>query len=134
VFTTSTTSIFLSDASSNSTITLVVGSLTSADLSLTGDLTNATNGASALNQIQGAIASVASKRGGLGATINRLQAAANVMSNQMQNLTAAEDGIRAANIPEEVANLAKYNILTQTGVAALAQANSQQQAVLRLLQ
>ena len=48
-------------------------------------------------------------------------------------LSAAEDGIRAADIPAEVANLTKYNILSQTGISALAQANQMQQSVLSLL-
>ena len=39
------------------------------------------------------------------------------------NNTAAESRIRDANIAEESSNLTKYNILTQSGIAALAQAN-----------
>ena len=52
----------------------------------------------------------------------------------MQNLTSAEDGITAADVASDVSNMSKYNILEQTGMAALAQANSSQQAVLKLLQ
>lgn len=137
VFTANTTSIFLSDANSSSTIAIAVGVLSSSDINGTdlsgASLTSATNAAAALTLINDAVATVAAKRGTLGASINRLQAAANVIQVQVQNLTAAEDGIRAANIPEEIANLARYNILTQTGMAALAQANAQQQAVLALL-
>jgi hypothetical protein len=65
--------------------------------------------------------------------MNRLTSASTVISNQVQNLSAAEDGIRAADIPSEVANLTKYNILSQTGISALAQANQMQQSVLSLL-
>jgi len=133
VFSSSTTSIFLSDAGSTSTITSSVGTLSATGLGLSGDLTTASNAQTALSQINTAIATVASDRGSLGATINRLQAAVSVMQNQVQNLTAAEDGIRAADIGQEVANLARYNILTQTGIAALAQSNVQQQSVLALL-
>ena len=60
--------------------------------------------------------------------------AAGVITNQVQNLTGAEDGVRAADIPSTVATLAKYSILEQTGISALAQANQQQQLVLKLLQ
>ena len=56
------------------------------------------------------------------------------MSNQVQNLTSAENGIVAADIPRTVANLTKYSILNQTGISALAQANQMQQGVLKLLQ
>lgn len=140
VFTASTTSIFLSDASSNSVITTTVTTLSSAsigsgttvDLS-DDDLTDATNATTALGEINSAIAAVASLRGNVGATINRLQAAASVINNQIQNLTAAEDGIRAADIAQEVGNLSRYSILNQTGIASLAQANAQQQNILALL-
>ena len=44
-----------------------------------------------------------------------LQSAAGVITNQVQNLTGAEDGVRAADIPSTVATLAKYSILEQTG-------------------
>ena len=69
-----------------------------------------------------------------GATINRLQTAGTVISNQVQNLTSAENGITAADIPSAVANMTKFSILEQTGISALAQANQQQQLVLKLLQ
>ena len=51
-----------------------------------------------------------------------------------ENLSAAQDGIRGANIAEEVANLSKFQILNQTGISALSQANQSQQSVLKLLQ
>lgn len=137
VFTASTTSIFLSDSGSSSTIGVAVGTLASAGVggaNLSGDdLTSATNAASALTDINSAIAGVAGTRGTIGASINRLQAAVNVINNQVQNLTSAEDGIRSADIGQEVANMSKFQILNQTGIAALAQANSAQQSVLSLL-
>lgn len=137
VFTASTTSIFLSDASSTSSISVAVGTLAASDINgsdlSSEDLTSAANAGTAVSAINTAIANVAGLRGTLGSTINRLQAAANVIQNQVQNLSAAEDGIRAADIATEVANLSRFSILNQTGIAALAQANSQQQAVLALL-
>ncbi|MCH7978958.1 MAG: flagellin, partial [Acidobacteria bacterium] len=72
-------------------------------------------------------------RGTVGAVINRLNAAINVINSQVQNLTFAEDGIRAADIAKEVANLTRFSILNQTGISALSQANNQQQQVLALL-
>jgi flagellin len=142
VFTATTTSIFLSDASSNSTIGVAVGALAASNITngastanLSGDnLTTAANAQTALTDIGTAIANVAGIRGNVGATINRLQSAANVINNQVQNLTAAEDTITAANIPQQVTNLSQFSILNQTGISALAQANSQEQSVLKLLQ
>src|SRR5882724_4303159 len=96
-------------------------------------LTTAAAAQAALTTINSAIQSVAGTRGTLGAAINRLQSAVGVINNQSQNLTAAEDGIRAADIAQEVANLTKFSILNQTGISALAQANTTQQSVLALL-
>jgi len=145
VFTATTTSIFLSDASSTSQIGVTVGTVSSAALTdgtganavniSTDTLADATGAKAqtALGHIDSAIANVASIRGAIGAGINRLQSAVNVINNQVQNLTSAEDGIRAADIPSEVANLSRFTILNQSGISALAQANSAQQSVLNLL-
>jgi flagellin len=96
-------------------------------------LTSALAASSALGALNTAIQSVAATRGQLGAAVNRLQSASTVIDAQTQNLTSAEDGIRAADIAQEVANMTKYNILQQTGISALAQANQMQQGVLSLL-
>ncbi|MFZ1158400.1 MAG: flagellin [Candidatus Sulfotelmatobacter sp.] len=98
------------------------------------DLLTATDAQAALASIDSAIQSVAALRGSIGAGINRLQSASNVINNQVTNLTSAENTITAADIPTAVANLTKYSILEQTGISALAQANQQQQLVLKLLQ
>ncbi len=100
----------------------------------TAGLTSAASAQAALTTINSAIQTVAGLRGTLGASVNRVQAAANVINNQVQNLTGAEDNVRAADIPSTVASLAKFSILEQTGISALAQANQQQQLVLKLLQ
>jgi flagellin len=71
--------------------------------------------------------------GTVGTLENRLQFAMNLGQTQMVNVKAAESRIRDANIAEESANLTRYQILTQSGIAALAQANSSSGAVLALL-
>ena len=146
VFTASTTSIFLSDSSNSYTIGMTVGTLSASNIQggsgsgltavnlSTDSLTSIANATTALTDINNAIINVASKRGEVGATINQLQAASNVISTQVQNLTSAEDSLTAANIPQQVGNLSRLNILNTTGISALAQANSAQQSVLRLLQ
>jgi flagellin len=100
----------------------------------TSDLLTQTDAEAALAAINTAIATVASTRGQIGAVVNRLQAASNVIQNQVTNLTSAQNTITAADIPTAVANLTKYSILEQTGISALAQSNQQQQLVLKLLQ
>lgn len=130
--TTGSSDVFLSDGSTSDTISTTIHALSPGALSLTHDLSTG-NSDDALSEITDAIATVASWRGSLGADINRLQSATNVINNQVQNLTSAEDGIRSADIAQEVANMTKFNILNQTGISALSQANQMQQAVLSLL-
>jgi flagellin len=146
---TPTTDIFLSDSTTGGASTIAVAvpglgsailnhgasSITIASDSLQGtdDAAGIANAKKALTDVNQAVANVAGIRGDLGAGINRLQSAVNVINNQTQNLTAAEDGIRSADIAQEVANLTKFSILNQTGISALAQANQTQQQVLALL-
>ena len=103
-------------------------------VNMPNDLNTASDAQTTLTYINQAISDVASQRGNIGAEINRLQAASNVESVQVQNLTSAEDSIMAANIPQQVTNLSEYSILNQSGISALAQANSAQQSILKLLQ
>jgi len=63
-----------------------------------------------------------------------LDAANNVISNQVQNLQSADNSISNADIGKTVANLTQYNILQSTGLSALQQSNQASQAVLKLLQ
>lgn len=137
VFTASTTSVYLSDGSSNSTIGVSVGALSSAALALGSTTLAGTDGSAAqtaLTAINTAIGTIATDRGTIGASVNRLQDASAVISVQVQNLTAAENGILSADIPTVISNLSRQSVLAQTGEAALAQANSQEQSVLKLLQ
>jgi len=137
VFTATATSIYLTDAVSNSTIATTVGALSQTALALNGTVLTGTSGANAqaaLTKIDAAIQTVSNDRGSIGAAVNRLQDASNVMNTQVQNLTAAESNIMSADIPSTVSNLSRLSVLSQTGMAALAQANSQQQSILKLLQ
>jgi flagellin len=136
----SATDIYLTDDSANAanTIAVTIGSLSSSSMngaSIASDnLSTQANAQAALTDISTAINDVAALRGDLGASVNRLQSATNVINNNIQNLTSAEDQIMAADIPSTVANMSKYSILEQTGVASLAQANQMQQLVLKLIQ
>ncbi len=133
VFTASTTSIFL--GSTANSIGVTVGTLSASGLSLSGtSLTSAGNAASALTAINTAISTVAQDRGTIGATLNRLTAAQNVMSNQVTNITSAEDLIRSANIPQDVSEESQLSVLEQTGMSALAQANQNSEQILKLFQ
>jgi flagellin len=137
VFSAATTSIFLTDANSSSTITNSVGVLSSTTLALNATSiagTDGTTAQTALTAIDAAIQTVANDRGAIGASVVRLQDASAVMTTQVTNLTAAENNIMAADIPSTISDLSTQSVLAQTGMSALAQANSQEQSILKLLQ
>jgi flagellin len=137
-------SVFISDGDVTNplynTITIQVGLLNSNQIGsnvttlASQNLGTATGAASALTVINSAISDVAAMRGTIGAGINRLNSATNVINTQVQNLTSAQSSEQDANIGTVVANLSKYQVLEQTGISALAQANQNEQAVLKLLQ
>jgi flagellin len=109
------------------------------DLSATS-LTGATTAAAttvaqaALTAITNAISGVAAQRGYLGSQINTLNSIASVETTQSENLASASNSIMATDYTTATSQLSKFQILTQTGISALAQANSTQQAVTKLLQ
>ncbi|MGH9533600.1 MAG: flagellin [Terriglobales bacterium] len=136
VFGSSATSIFMSDGTTGgvNTVSVTTGTLSSSTLGLNAvSLSNQANAQSALTAITSAINTVDTSRGTIGASINRLQDATNVMNTQVQNVTAAENSIMAANIPQVVGQLSQQQILAETGISALSQANSTQQLVLKLI-
>jgi len=134
--------VFVGDTSGASSIAVTIGQITVNNANVTSvggqnlqkvNLGTAASAATSLTIIKKAIDGVAAARAGLGSGINRLQSAVAVLQSQSQNTTAAESTIRDANIAQEVANLTKYQILAQSGIASLAQANSSSQQVLGLL-
>ena len=127
-------SVFVSHDSGNGTIGGSIGAANVAGLALTGLAVDTdSNAASAVASLQAAVTSLGGVQAQVGTIQNRLQYAINLSTSQVVNNTAAESRIRDANVAEESSNLTKFNILTQSGVAALAQANQANQAVLQLL-
>ncbi len=106
---------------------------TGVDLSST-KLTDSTAAKAALTSINTAIADVAAQRGYLGSQINTLNSAANVASTEQTNVVSAQNNILATDYGQATSDLSKYQILSQTGISALAQAQTVQQEVLKLLQ
>ncbi|HHN74649.1 MAG TPA: flagellin FliC [Acidobacteria bacterium] len=122
-------------SSSNDRITITTSAISASGLGLASDqLLTKSDARDELVALQSAIDTVSSDRGDLGASYNRLNNTIAVITVQAENLMAAESQIRDANIAQEVVNMTKYQVLTQSGLAALGQANSASQNVLSLLQ
>ena len=104
--------------------------------SLTGATTAAAQTAAqaTLTALNSAITDVAAQDGYVGAQINTLNSVSSVLSTQQQNVTAAQNAVQATDYASATSNMSKYEILSQTGISALAQANSMSQEVTKLLQ
>ena len=87
----------------------------------------------AIATVDEALKNVSKQRADLGAYQNRFEMAANGISIAAENLQAAESRIRDTDMASEMVEYTKNQILTQSGTAMLAQANSQSQNVLALL-
>ncbi len=137
--TNNTNTVYIGDGittgASNTTISTTINALSSTQLGLNSNNLSSTSAAqTALANVTAAITAISAQRGVIGASVNRLNAASAVMSNQVQNLQSATNSIQNADIGKTVANMTQYNILQSTGMAALQQSNQAQQAVLKLVQ
>jgi len=104
-----------------------------ADLATT-NLTTQGNAQNAEAVLNSAISYVAAQDGYIGAEINTLNSISQVMSTQQENVLSAQNAIQATDYASATSNMSKYEILSQTGISALAQANSVEQEVTKLLQ
>ena len=87
-----------------------------------------------IDKVTEAIQHVATERATLGAAQSRLTLAGSTLAIEYENLSAAISRIRDVDVADESTQLARYNILTQSGTAMLAQANQMPSSVLKLVQ
>lgn len=106
-----------------------VGALSDSNGSLSLSDSNAS-----LTKINDAIKNVATMRADNGAEQSRLGFASEVLTTNKANLEAANSRIVDVDVAEESTQLARWNVLVQSGTAMLAQANQSAQSALRLIQ
>ncbi|MCB0879091.1 MAG: flagellin FliC, partial [Thermoleophilia bacterium] len=106
---------------SGGTLSAVMGNFNS------GTMTNV------LADVDSFVNQVSTARGQMGAVQNRLEHTVNALGIYQENLMAAESRIRDVDMASEMSNYTRLQILQESGVAMLAQANQTQSAVLRLL-
>jgi len=87
-----------------------------------------------LATIDEALKNVNRQRADLGAVQNRMEMASKGINVAAENMTSSESIIRDADMAKEMVDFTKNSILQQASTAMLAQANSQSQNVLQLLQ
>jgi flagellin len=119
--------------SSTGTATISYTGTAGENLSATG-LTTQADAEAALTDLNSAITDVAVQDGYVGAQINTLNSVSSVLSTQQENVESAQNAVQATDYASATSAMSKYEILSQTGISALAQANSVQQEVTKLLQ
>ena len=127
-------SVYVSNDGADGVISGTIGAADATDLGVNAlSVATAAGAATAVGTIATAISTLGDAQATVGTLQNRLQFAMNLAQAQIVNTKAAESRIRDANIAEESSNLTRYTILTQSGIAALAQANAASSSVLSLL-
>ena len=126
------------DSTANSRINLNteinLNAVTSTILGIsTLSVTAAAQALTTLDTINNAIATVTQARGQVGAVQNRLTRSVGNLAVSIENLQAAESGIRDADIAAEIADLTRNQILVQSATAMVGQANLIPQSILQLL-
>jgi flagellin len=130
----STALTFQVGANAGEVVAITIATVNAAAMTLSG-LSVATLGAAsnAIVSIDQAISYITDLRARLGAFQNRLERIVSNNNIATENQAAAESRIRDVDMAQAVIQLVRLQILQQTGVAALAQANTVPQTVLQLL-
>ena len=97
------------------------------------DISTQANAQRALDAINAAIVSKDNIRAHLGAMQNRLENTITNLEIQAENLQAAESQISDVDVASEMTNFVRNQILVQSGVAMLSQANSLPQMAMQLI-
>jgi flagellin len=107
---------------------------TNLKAALADTLTSTGNASTASSDVALAITDLATDRGTVGSNEEQLTYASNELGVLSTNLTAAKSQITDVDVAQESTNYAKQQILVQSGTAMLAQANTDPQSILKLLQ
>ncbi len=107
----------------------------SADVGVgaTSSIATESTAQAAVSALAVSVSTLGSAQAAVGRGENQFTYAINLAQSELTNETAAESGIRDADLAAQAANLTKAQILLQAGVAALAQANAAPQNILALL-
>ena len=119
------------------TVTVSIAQITASALQVAGTQVSGndgTNADAASVAIDAAIDILNIARSSIGASQNRLQFAADNLATAVENADAARSSLLDLDIAAEMTTFTSKQILQQTGIAMLAQANQLPQALLRLFQ
>lgn len=118
---------------SDDQIAITFSTATTTALGLTGDISTDTNASSAMDTLDTAMSSVNGYMSNVGAYQNRLEYTMENLSVSIENYSASESAIRDVDMASEMTEFTKNQILQQSGIAMLSQANSSSQQILSLI-
>jgi flagellin len=120
---------------SGQSITISISNMNASTLGISGLSVSSFSAAGAsMSKIQAAIDTVSKQRSALGAIQNRLEHTINNLDTTSENTQSAESRIRDTDMATEMVQYSATSIIQQAGQSMLAQANSQTQGVLSLIQ
>ena len=117
-------------ASLNSTVGAIGLATVVTSIASAGNLTQAQAN---ISSIDAALSNIATRRARLGAIQNRLENALSEATNYSENLSSSQSQIMDVDYATESADMTRYQIQQQAGVAALAQAKAIPQSIISLL-
>lgn len=126
--------VFQIGANTGQTLTLTINQMSSVSLGVsTVSLASQTLAVAAIDTVDAAIKLVSDERAKLGANQNRLEHTIMNLGVASDNLASARSTIKDVDMAAEMSEFTKNQIISQAGVAMLAQANQVPQNVLKLL-
>jgi flagellin len=129
--------VFQAGASSGQTVTVDIANMSlssgSAIVIASAAITDVSASTIALGNIEAALQAINEQRANIGAGINRMEYAADNLTNVSSNATQSRSTIMDTDYALATTQLAKTQIIQQAATAMLAQANQQPQQVMQLL-
>ncbi|CAG9274070.1 flagellin [Paraburkholderia unamae] len=121
-------------ATSNDTVGKTIDALNTPSDVASINISSQSGASMAMESIDNALTTLNNLQATLGAAQNRFTAIGSTQQAQATDLSSAQSSIQDADFAQETANLSKAQVLQQAGISVLAQANSQPQQILKLLQ
>ncbi len=116
-------------------VTISVDAISSSALGINGgDITSAANANTASTAVSTALDTLNTARATVGAAQNRLEFAADNLATSIENTEAARSSLLDLDVAKEMTMFTSKQILVQSGVSMLAQANQMPQSLLKLFQ
>ncbi|MEM3427693.1 MAG: flagellin [Nitrososphaerales archaeon] len=122
-----------SDNKERDQITVTLKGMSAAALTLTGNIETKSDAQAYMGAVEDAIKEVNKARATIGAAQNQITYHIANLEAMYENTRAAVSTIKDADFAREMAEFTKYQIITQSGIAMLAQANQLPQLILSLM-